>query len=182
MGYYGTLGLSTHLIKADEWSGIGGNATDRVIDIQAESHNLIFSQHGLHLRDYNLAGYHNWGLATGDNEGPPRESPEIRIDVSQINADQAADNPTSSPDDRADECVDYVIAHELSHGVYVTHHTPTDSGATNCLMRYIFTEIDTYKKSAGDDASAWAAMTIPDDMCNTAPDNCRNEIQTTDVP
>jgi hypothetical protein len=182
LGYFGTVGVSTHFIKVDEWSGTGTNATDRVIDMHAESYDLAFSQHGLHLRDYSLSGYHDWGLATGGNEGPPRENPEIQVDVSQINADQAADNPTSSPDDRADECVDYVTAHELNHGVYVTHHTPEDGGVTNCLTRNILTDINTYKKSAGDDATAWAAMTIPDDMCDTAPDNCRSEVQVTDAP
>lgn len=182
LGHFGTVGVSTHLIGPDDWSGVGANATDRVIDRHVQSHDLPFSQHGLHLRDFNLVGYHNWGIATGANEGPPRESPEIRVDVSQISADQAADNPTASPDDRAGEVVNTIIAHELSHGVYVTHHTPTGGGTTNCLMRYFFNEINTFKKSANDDAAGWAAMTIPSDMCNAAPDNCRSEVQVTDAP
>ena len=182
LGQFSVVGLTTHLIGASEWSGVGASASDRVVDRHVQSHDLPFSQHGLHLRDYNLSGYHNWGLATGSNEGPPRESPEIQVDVSQIFADQTADNPTSSPDSRASEVVSTIIAHELSHGVYTTHHIPVGGGTTNCIMRYFFSEIDTHKQSANNDAVAWAAMVIPNDMCNATPDNCRNEVQVTDAP
>ena len=182
LGQFSVVGLTTHLIGASEWSGVGTSASDRVIDRHVQSHDLPFSQHGLHLRDYNLSGYHNWGLATGSNEGPPRESPEIQVDVSQIFADQTADNPTSSPDSRASEVVSTIIAHELSHGVYSTHHIPVGGGTTNCIMRYFFSEIDTYKQSASNDAVSWAAIVIPNDMCNSTPNNCRNEVQVTDAP
>lgn len=182
LGQFSVVGLTTHLIGASEWSGVGSSASDRVIDRHVQSHDLQFPQHGLHLRDYNLSGYHNWGLATGSNEGPPRESPEIQVDVSQIFADQTADNPTSSPDSRASEVLNTIIAHELSHGVYATHHIPVGGGTTNCVMRYFFSEIDTHKQSANNDAVAWAAMVIPNDMCNSAPDNCRDEVQVTDAP
>jgi len=95
----------------------------------------------------------------------------------------AADKPTAAVDDRASETVDYITAHELGHGVYITHHQPDTGGGTdNCIMRYIFDEIDTHKRSANDDAAAWAAMTIPDTFCNDAPDTCRNDTQVTDAP
>jgi len=135
------------------------------------------------LRDVSLGAYHNWGLATGSLEGPPRESPEIQVDITQITIDQVLDNPTASTNDRADECVAHVTAHELSHGVYVTHHFPsTGGGATNCIMRYTFNEINLHKKSVNDDAPAWAVMVIPDDLDNLAPDNCRSEVQVSDTP
>jgi len=184
LGNFGTVGLVTHLIRNNEWSGTGAGADMRVINMRQDTDRLTpdLNQHGLHLRDVDLGPAWYWGQATGANEGPPRESPEIRVDLSQIRADMASENPTGSPDDRANEEIAHIIAHELGHGIYVTHHAPDNGGEANCIMRYTFNQIFQFGQRGANDPVGWAAMTIPTGMCNAAPDTCRAEVQVSDAP
>jgi len=74
-------------------------------------------------------------------------------------------------------------AHELGHGVSIPHHSPVGGGADNCIMRYIFNEINTHKKSANNDGPAWMAMTIPNSFCTDPdPDNCKDTVDVSDAP
>lgn len=186
--YFNTVGLAICVININEWSGIGEDNDKRVINMRQESHasKPQFHQHGLYLTDAKLenSGYLNWGQSYTVNPldhsvGSPKQYREIRIDCNQIRRDMTNDKPTLSKKDRAEEAVAYIIAHELSHGVNVSHHAPdVYAGEDNCIMRYIFPAIYTFKKSNLDDAENWDKMTIPNGMC----DRCRKLLKVTDSP
>lgn len=174
LGYFGTSGLTTHLITLDEFNG----ASSRIINFRKESHNIV-DQHGLLLRDFNLSGAFNWGLANNPAGfvGTPKDYDDIQVDIAQITSDLNAARPPGATN-HTNNIHSYIIAHELGHGVHVSHHSPTGSGDPNCVMKYIFNEIS----AATGNLASWNALTIPNTFTNLAPSNgnCKDKVDVSD--
>jgi hypothetical protein len=157
------------------------------------------AQHALHVVNgrrhptEDRAG--NWGLVEGSILGSPvTADPRVLIWCDRIAEDARAialdsgvtTNYLATPEgmqqlnDLINRLINLVVAHECSHGIAVSHHSPEGGGNRRCVMRYIFDEIHLFNPSAPPDPFLQRNLRPwPSILCNRG-DNCFGKVDVSD--
>ncbi|MCB2149666.1 MAG: hypothetical protein KQI81_24510 [Deltaproteobacteria bacterium] len=150
----GALGtIKVHLVAADEIKSAAQGPQGRMINFNFDPPTHAVDQHGLLIFKGDLANIgHTFESFTNPDArlGPPVESDRIEVNpnytfnqicavVNKYRQEYTREKGPDWPDAawyeaRLAETIAFAVAHEVSHGVGVRHHTPESAPPYSCLM------------------------------------------------